>query len=272
LLGGVELAGLGVFALALDHALGVAHQNVLGPHTQANHHVQAGNGGSAGTRHRHLHRANVFAHQLQAVEQRGAGDDGGAVLVVVEHGDVHALAQLLLDVEALGRLDVFQVDAAQGGFERGDDLDQFVGVALGQFDIKHIDACKLLEQTGLALHHRFRGQRADVAQAEHGRAVGDHAHEVAARGVFESQRWVGFDRQTRVGHAGRVGQREIALVAQGLGGREGNFSACGAAVVVQGGVAQGLFGGCHGCLLTCFESATSVHHKKSPHRRLLPLR
>jgi hypothetical protein len=66
---------------------------------------------------------------FSAVEQRRADDDGGAVLVVVEDRDLHALAQLLLDVEALGRLDVLEVDAAEGGLERGDDVDQLVGVA-----------------------------------------------------------------------------------------------------------------------------------------------
>src|SRR2546427_9398050 len=43
--------------------------------------------------------ADLLVHQLQPVEQGGAGDDGRAVLVVMEHGDVHALGQLLLDVD-----------------------------------------------------------------------------------------------------------------------------------------------------------------------------
>ena len=41
-------------------------------------------------------------------------------------------------------------------------------------DVEHVDAGELLEQDGLALHHRLAGQRADIAQAEHGGAVGDH--------------------------------------------------------------------------------------------------
>jgi hypothetical protein len=94
------------------------------------------------------------------------------------------LDSFLLDVEALGRLDVFQVDAAQRGLHRGDDVDQLVRIALGQFDVEHVHAGKLLEQAALAFHHRLGGQRADVAQAQHGGAVGDHAHQVAARGVF----------------------------------------------------------------------------------------
>ncbi len=120
----------------------------------------------------------------------------------MKHRNVHALAQLLLDVEALGRLDVFQVDAAQGGLHRGDHVDQFVGVALGQFDVEDVDAGELLEQAALALHHGFCGQRANVTQAQHGRAVGDDADQIAARGVFRGQRGVGFDVEAGVGNAG----------------------------------------------------------------------
>jgi hypothetical protein len=130
---------------------------------------------------------NVLAHQFQCVEQRGAGDDGSAVLVVVKHRNAHALAEFLLDVEALRRLDVFQVDAAQRGLHGSNDLDELVGVALGQFDVEHVDTGKFLEQAALALHHRFTGQRANVAQAQHGRAVGDDRHQIATAGVLMRQ-------------------------------------------------------------------------------------
>jgi hypothetical protein len=49
---------------------------------------------------------------MQRVDQAGR-DDRGAVLVVMEHRDVHDLAQALLDDEAIGRLDVLEVDAAE---------------------------------------------------------------------------------------------------------------------------------------------------------------
>ena len=90
------------------------------------------------------------------------------------------MAELTLDVEALRRLDVLKVDAAQRWLERGNDLNQFVRVALGEFDIEYIDAREFLEQAALALHDGFAGQWADVAQAQHGRAVGHHAHQIPA--------------------------------------------------------------------------------------------
>jgi hypothetical protein len=66
---------------------------------------------------------------FSAFSSAAPDDDGGAVLVVVEDRDLHALAQLALDVEAVRRLDVLEVDAAEGGLQRGDDVDQPVEVA-----------------------------------------------------------------------------------------------------------------------------------------------
>ena len=151
---------------------------------------------------------------------------------------LHALAQLALDVEAVGRLDVFEVDAAEGRFERGDDVDQLVEVLLVDLDVEHVDAGELLEQHALAFHHRLGRQRADVAQAQHGRAVGDHGHQVAARGVPEGVGRVRDDLFAGRGHAGRIRQRQVALVGQLLGGADGHLAGRGELVVFERGLAE----------------------------------
>jgi hypothetical protein len=56
------------------------------------------------------------------------------------------------------------------------------------------------------------------------------------------QRRVGLDVQARVGHAGRIGQRQVALVRQRLGRRDRDLAACRAAVVVARRLAQSVFG------------------------------
>ena len=89
--------------------------------------------------------------------------------------------QPLLDLEAFRRLDVLEVDAAEGRLERGDHVDELVDVLLVDLDVEDVDAGELLEQDRLALHHRLGGERADVAEAEHGGAVGDHGDEILAR-------------------------------------------------------------------------------------------
>ena len=141
--------------------------------------------GGARARADELDLADALADDLEPVQQRGGGDDRRAVLVVVEDRDLHPLAQRLLDVEALRRLDVLEVDAAEGRLERRHDLDQLVRVGLVDLDVEDVDAGELLEQAGLALHDRLAGQRADVAEAQHGGAVRDHRDEVALGGVVE---------------------------------------------------------------------------------------
>ena len=67
--------------------------------------------------------------------------------------------QFFLDVEALRRLDVFQVDAAESGLEHLAGANDLVGVLGGQLDIEHIDIGEAFEQHALAFHDRLAGQR-----------------------------------------------------------------------------------------------------------------
>src|SRR3546814_3694649 len=57
----------------------------------------AGDAGGAGAGGGEPDVLDLLADHFQRVVDRGADDDRGAVLVVVEHRDVHPLAQLALD-------------------------------------------------------------------------------------------------------------------------------------------------------------------------------
>ena len=121
---------------------------------------------------------HLLAHQLQRVHQGRARNDCRSVLIVVEDGNLHRLLQRLFDVEAFRRFDVFQVDAAECRLQQLAGLDDFVGFMGIELDVEHIDIGESFEQDSLAFHHRLAGQRADVAQAEHRRAVADHRDQV----------------------------------------------------------------------------------------------
>jgi hypothetical protein len=121
------------------------------------------------------------------------------------------------DDETIRRLDVFEVDRAEGGFQRADDLGQLFGVGLVHLEVETVDIGEFLEEDRLALHHRLGGQRADIAEAQHGGAVRDHRDEVAARGIAGRIGRVGLDFKARLGHAGGIGARQIAPVGQRLG-------------------------------------------------------
>ena len=156
----------------------------------------------------------------QRVGQRGQHHDRGAVLVVVEDRDVQDLAQPRLDLEAAGRGDVLQVDAGEArGRWPGRSRTICVGVLGVQAQRPGVDAGEALEQRRLALHHRQGGGRADVAEAEHRRAVGDHGDRVALDGQPAGVLGVVRDRLAHPGHARGVDHREVVTVADRVLGR-----------------------------------------------------
>ena len=134
------------------------------------------------------------------------------MLVVVEDGDVQRLLKAAFYVEAPGRGDVFQVDAAvrrRDGAHRGDYL---VGVLRVQAHRHGVNARKLLEEQSLTLHDGQGGQRAYVAEAQHGGAIGDDGNHISARGVLpDGVRVLGYF-PAGLCHAGRVGGGQVVAV------------------------------------------------------------
>ena len=116
------------------------------------------------------------------------------------------LRRVFFDLEAVGSLDVFEIDAAEGGLEQLAELDDLFGIVAVDFDVEDVDIGKALEQHGFAFHDGLAGERADIAQAEHGGAVAQNRDQIAAAGVFEGVLRILLDFQTGLGYAGRVGQ------------------------------------------------------------------
>src|SRR4029077_19088444 len=99
------------------------------------------------------------AGKLAGVQKTGGGDDGGAVLVVVEDRDVEFVAQTALDDETLGALYVLEIDAAERGTDVADGGDEFFDVLRRHFDVDGIDVGEAFEENALAFHHRLGRHR-----------------------------------------------------------------------------------------------------------------
>src|SRR5690606_38050269 len=154
-------------------------------------------------------------------------------LVVVENRDPEPLAQLALDQKAFGRLDVLEVDGAEGRLERRDDLDELRRIALVELDVEAVDAGELLEEHGLPLHDRLGGERADGAEAEHGRSVGHHPDQVRARRELGGELRVAADLLAGRRYAGRIREREIALIRDLLGREDGDLPRGATPVILE---------------------------------------
>ena len=177
---------------------------------------------------------DVAAGEIERIEQAGGGDDSRAVLVVMEHRDVEQLAQLLLDDETLRRLDVFEIDAAPAGAEIADAIDELVGVLGRDFQIDGVDVGKALEEYRLAFHHGLGRQRAAIAEAQDGGAVGDDGDEVALNRVVVGAAGVLGDSQHRHRNARRIGERKVALGRHRLGGDDFQLARTANTVKLQG--------------------------------------
>ena len=105
------------------------------------------------------------------------------------------------------------------------------GILGRDFEVDGIDVGEALEQHRLAFHHRLGGERAAIAEAEDGGAVGDDGDEIALGGVVVGLALVLGDRQHRNGDARRIGQRQIALRRHRLGGDD--FELAGPALAVK---------------------------------------
>ena len=197
-------------AFRAQQTLRVGHAQVLDPTGQQ--HVGDRDTGRAGPGHDHFQVLELPAREPRSTLQGGNHHDRGAVLIVVEHRDVEALLQPILDLEAARRRDVLQVDPPESGGDLHDRVDDVLGVGGVQTDRHSIDAAEFLEEQRLALHHRQGCLRTDVAEAQHRRAVGHDQHRVGLPGVVEHQIPLGGDRLRHPRHPRGVGQGETCSV------------------------------------------------------------
>ncbi len=217
----------------IDQSGQIAEPDIFAPHAQFQQHVQAGDSRRTPAGGHHLDVGEPLARDGQRVRRSGTDDDGRAVLVVMEDRNFHTASAQVLDDEAVGGLDILQVDRTEGRLERADDVGQFHRVGFVHFDIETVDIGEFLEQDRLALHHRLRRQRPDIAEAQNGGAVRDHRDKVRPRGIAAGAGGVRLDVKTGFGDAGGIGEAEVAPVGERLGRADLQFSGLGKLVIVE---------------------------------------
>ena len=166
--------------------------------------------------HHDLDLADLLAGDLERVQQSRRDDDGGAVLVVVEDRDIAFFLELALDLKAARRGDILQIDAAEGAADEIDGVDDLVHILALDAERERVHVAERLEQRAFALHDGHARLGSDVAQAQHGGAVGDDRDEVAASGQLVAFVDVLLHLEAGLRDAGGVGERQV------LGGMDGN--------------------------------------------------
>ena len=261
------LVGIDVVPARSDDALSVDQHDPLPPDTQPHIVLRGSDGGGPGAHENDPHVLGGAPGDLERVEQRGAGDDRGAVLVVVKDRDRQRLGQPALDLEALGRLDVLEVDPADSGLQHRAEPDHVVRLRRVDFQVEHIDVGEDLEEDAFALHDRLACERPDISQSQYRGAVADDGDQISLGSVAVGILGPIGNAQTGFGHAGSVGQREIALVAGRLGRDDLNFPGA-AFLVIPEGVLAAIGRRRHrgaSCTVGCTcESASTVSRSAAP--------
>src|SRR5215211_3006315 len=165
-----------------------------------------------------------LTNNLQRICQRRRRDNGGAVLVIMENGNIQHSLQRLFYIEALRRFYIFKVNAAKGRRNCSYDLDDFIRVMGIYFDIEHINVSKFFKQYTFSLHNWLAGERAAVAESQNGGTVRDDCNQISLGCVLIGVIRILFDLQNRLCNARRVRQTQVTLGIHRLGGHNGNLA------------------------------------------------
>ena len=142
----------------------------------------------------------------------------------MENRDIEHLFEFFFNVEALGRLNVFQIDSAKGGSDCLCDADDFVGIVAVHFDVEDIHIGEFLEKHAFAFHNGLACQCASIPQSKDGRTVCQHGYQVSFGRVFVGGLGILLNFENGNGHSWRVSQTQIALGIHGFGWDNGDFS------------------------------------------------
>ena len=170
----------------------------------------------AETEHADLRAREPEAGALRRDLGRRERRDGGAVLVVVQHGHLERFDQAPLDLEADRRLDVLELDRAEALRDAQHGVDDRAGIARIEHDREGRDPDELVEECRLAFHHRQRGHRSHVAEPEDARAVRDDRDRLAADRVAVRLLGMRHQRAHHLGHARRVDAAQVVDAPDGV--------------------------------------------------------
>ena len=182
-------------AAAIDDALGVAENDVRRLEAHRLDQLEAGDAGGAGAVAHEPRRLDVAPGQLHGVDHAGGGDDRGAVLVVVENRECPSISRRRSSMmKHSGALMSSRLMPPNDGPEIAHALMNSSGSSVSISRSIASTSAKRLNSTALPSITGFDGQRAEIAEAENGGAVGDDRDHIAARGIVVGLRRIGGDR------------------------------------------------------------------------------
>ena len=97
----------------------------------------------------------------------------------MENRNITSLLQLILDIEALRALDVFQVYSSECRRDGPYYFYELIWISFINLNVEDIYIRKALEKDSLPFHCRLTGQGSPVSQSKDCCSVGDDSHQVS---------------------------------------------------------------------------------------------
>jgi hypothetical protein len=79
------------------------------------HEFETSDSCSSGTINHYPHILDLLFLDFKGIDEASKAHDGSAVLVVVEHRDVHVLFKFFFNIEAVWTFDIFKVNTGEAG-------------------------------------------------------------------------------------------------------------------------------------------------------------
>ena len=109
-------------------------------------HRRAGDASRSRACNDYAHVSNRLALNVQPIEEGRSHDDGGSVLIVMKYRNWESVDQSLLNFEALGGLDILEIDASERWRYGSDNAHELFGMYNVEFQIKRVDVRQSFEQ------------------------------------------------------------------------------------------------------------------------------
>ncbi len=116
------------FAPLVNRASAVTDDNIIGWNSHDFQQLNTSNRCGAGAIANNLDAFHVATGQVKRIDQTRSGNDGGAMLIIMENRNIQLVTKLLFNDKTFRCLDIFEVDSAKGWRHQLDRADKSIGI------------------------------------------------------------------------------------------------------------------------------------------------
>ena len=114
-------------------------------------------------KHNHLGFTDAFFNQTKRAENSSQSRNGGSMLVIMEHRDIHSCFQFIFNIVAFRGREIFQIDAGKRFLQNSNSANYFILVFCIEHNRNGINIAKTFVKGAFAFHDRHSRSRSNIA-------------------------------------------------------------------------------------------------------------